>query len=774
MDSPSGAGPKPGVPQDVHLGGLNTLGGSLLYAGRRVPIGSAGVLIGRGEACDVSVPHGRASREHARLYQDEDGSFLIEDLGSRNGTFLNGERLRNGARKLESGDMIVIGDETLRFVQGGGETRMASRQLPIVGIQTVVFDGHRMTLGRDPSNDVVLPDVNVSRFHAEVVANDDSLELIDLGSRNGTRLDGSPVDKATLVAGSQIGIGPYRLVFDGTSFVARDDHGALRLDAEGVMMEVKEKRILAPTSLSIEPGELVAIIGESGAGKSTLIKALAGVTTPTAGKVLINGEPVATRLTDLGYVPQDEIVHPLLTVTEALGYAARLRLPHDASKEEIEARIDNVLEELALEEQANTRIHSVSGGQRKRTGVATELLNRPSLLFLDEPTTGLDPGLEGRLMAMLRRLADNSRAVVVVTHATRNLALCDKVAVMARGGDLAFYGEPDKATRFFEVDSFDEIYTALEQKTGSEWRRQFEGGLAQDTATATNAIEEPARAPMPPRRRPQQRRLIPQTRVLTHRYMRLMVRDRRNLALLLGQVPVIALFIVAVFGNGLFRTPGNPSDGLQLLFLIVTTVIWLGSIDAAREIIKEKTVFQRESAVGTRLSSYLLSKAVVLFGLAAIQTLLLSAVVFAFQPLHQGIGVYAQLVAVLMVTSFVAVVLGLLISASVSTQDQATSFIPLILIPQLLFAGSLVPVHSMREPIRALSSLVFSRWSFSDVGSLADLNSRFAASAKFAPLNKFGHSFFELPFLRGVGILVAFLLVLFAGVTLLLRKQLRH
>jgi len=737
-----------------------------------VPVGPGGVRIGRSEACEVALPHERVSREHARVYQDASGSFMLEDLDSRNGTFLNGERLQDGPRKLDSGDMIVVGDETLRFVGGGGETRMASRQLPIVGTQTVVFDGQRMTIGRDPSNDVVLSDPNVSRWHAEVGAADGELQLMDLGSRNGTRLDGSPVDRATLIPGSQIGIGPYRLVFDGTSFVARDDQGALRLDAEDVTMNVKDKRILAPTSLSISPGELVAIIGESGAGKSTLIKALAGVTTPSAGRVLINGEPVATRITDLGYVPQDEIVHPLLTVTEALGYAARLRLPPDVSHEEIEARIKNVLEELALEEQARTRIHSVSGGQRKRTGVATELLNRPSLLFLDEPTTGLDPGLEGRMMAMLRKLADNSRAVVVVTHATRNLALCDKVAVMARGGDLAYYGPPDKAAHFFGVESFDEIYTALETKPGPEWRRLHEGRVERGTATQT--IEDKPRPPAPAPRRRQQRRVIPQVRVLTHRYVRLMVRDRRNLALLLGQVPVIALFIVAVFGNGLFRTPGNPSDALQLLFLIVTTAIWLGSIDAAREIIKEKTVFERESAVGARLSSYLFSKAVVLFGLAAIQTLLLAGVVFAFQPLHQGIDAYAEIVAVLVITSFVAVGLGLLISASVSSQDQATSFIPLILIPQLLFAGSLVPVHSMRQPIRDLSSLIFSRWSFADVGSIADLNGRFAASPKFAPLNKFAASFFDLPFLRGIVILVAFLVVLFTGVTLLLRKQLRH
>src|SRR3712207_3022996 len=140
---------------------------------------------------------------------------------------------------------------------------MASRALPIVGTQTVVFDGKRMSIGRDPSNDVVLADPNVSRFHAEVVATGDGLELADLGSSNGTRLDGEIVERGKLSPGSDIGIGPYRLVFDGDTFLARDDHGALRLDADGVGVEVKGKRILSPTNIALEPGEFVAFIGES-------------------------------------------------------------------------------------------------------------------------------------------------------------------------------------------------------------------------------------------------------------------------------------------------------------------------------------------------------------------------------------------------------------------------------------------------------------------------------------------------------------------------------
>ena len=221
---------------------------------------------------------------------------------------------------------------------------------------------------------------------------------------------------------------------------------------------------MTETTLSVEPNELVVVIGESGSGKSTLIKALAGVSRPSGGAVTVSGEPVASRLTDIGYVPQDEIVHPGLTVREALRYAARLRLPRDATDGDVDESVQRVMAELSLAEHAGTRIGSLSGGQRKRAGVATELLNRPSLLFLDEPTTGLDPGLESRLMRLLRDLADESRAVVVVTHATKNLRLCDRLVVMGRGGRLCFEGTPDEALEFFGVEDFDEIYTALDDR----------------------------------------------------------------------------------------------------------------------------------------------------------------------------------------------------------------------------------------------------------------------------------------------------------------------
>ena len=449
----------------------------------------------------------KASRRHARVLHGPDG-LVIEDVGSTHGTSINGgEAFHGESRPLAPGDRIEIAGAVVRIL-AGGETRFepeaaeadgaATAPLPA---QSATLDGGPLSIGRQEGNDLVLPDPNVSRAHAELVAGDAGVDVVDLGSRNGTRLDGVPVERARVEPGSVIGVGQYQLHFDGTRLTARDSRAELRLSARNIAVRVgADKTILKPVSIDIEPGELVVLIGQSGAGKSTMLKVLAGVNAPSRGAVTVNGEPLGTRLTDVGYVPQDEIVHPLLTVREALRYAARLRLPQDTSAEEIDATVNRVVAELSLERNADTPIGSLSGGQRKRTGVAAELLSRPSLLFLDEPTTGLDPGLEGRLMKLLRELADGGRGVTVVTHATSSLTLVDRIVVMARGGERAFEGSPADALAFFGVGTFEEIYEALDTADPAELRARFESGAPgrrrpRARGGARRPRERPAAAP---------------------------------------------------------------------------------------------------------------------------------------------------------------------------------------------------------------------------------------------------------------------------------------
>jgi ABC-type lipoprotein export system ATPase subunit len=504
---------------------------------------------------------------------------------------------------------------------------------------------------------------------------------------------------------------------------------------------------------------------------------MAGVTVPTEGMVTLNEEPVTARLTDIGYVPQQEIVHPRLTVDEALGYAARLRLPHDTKSGDRKATIQRVLSELSLEGSVDTRIGDLSGGERKRVGVASELLNRPSMLFLDEPTTGLDPALESQMMELFRNLArPGSRAVVVVTHATKNLALCDKLAVIGRGGELCFFGRPDEGLAFFGVDAYDDVYTALARRPRGEWRADFETVRAQVPAppAPADAMPEPGPAGSP---RAKQRGGI-QLLVLVERYLRLLARDGRNLAILLGQVPIIAVCIALLFEAGLFGRadvglapePGSPDEAVQLLFVVATTAIWFGSIDAAREIVKERAITARESAIGVGWTAYLGSKAIVLFGLATLQTAALGFVVFAIRPLEELPEVYVTVFGLLVLTSIVGVGMGLAISAFASSEDQATSFIPLALIPQLLFAGAIVPIERMTEPIAALASVVFGRWSLAGLGNAIDLNGRIAADPRFAEVSGYGESFFDVSPGNVSLILLAFLVAFLLAALFLVRR----
>jgi ABC-type multidrug transport system ATPase subunit/ABC-type multidrug transport system permease subunit len=737
---------------------------TILHHGRRITVGPEGLQLGRVPGNDIQIASKAVSREHARIVPVT-GGYWIVDLGSRNGTLLNGERFYGESRWLANGDTIVVGGEPLRFLTGQ-ETRFEAAAPAATATHAIRFAGDRLTIGRDERNDVVLDDPNVSRFHAEVLKREGRIEVRDLASRNGTRVNGQPARRAGLETGSEIGIGPYRLIFDGTDFVARAEHGALRLDAEGIAVQVKDKKILQPTMISIEPGELVAIIGESGSGKSTLMKALAGVNPPTEGVISVNGEPLAARLTDIGYLPQDEVVHAGLTVYEALDYAARLRLPQDTSQEEIETTVDRVVEELELEPHGNTRIGSLSGGQRKRVGLAAELLSQPSLLFLDEPTTGLDPGLEGRMMGLLHDLAERSRAVVVVTHATKSLGVCGKIVVMGRGGRLCFHGPPDEALDFFGAQTYDDIYAQLDRRPPEEWQSK----LAQNGNVP--AVPEHEQVPEPDAATRRRRgRFWTHTYVLTHRYVRLFTRDRRNLLILLLQVPLLALAIVGLFKVQVFKAGTDAGEAVKLLFLVVTTVIWLGSIDAAREIIKEKSVFVREAAVGVRTGAYVLSKAIVLFTLAAVQTVLLAVIILGFQPLHEARGTYGIVLGLLILTSWAAVGMGLLMSAAVKTQDQATSFIPLVLVPQLFFGGSIVPVATMSAPLAALSNAVIARWSYAGFGSAIDLNARIAASPAYAKVSRFGHDYFAIAPGRVAVALAVFIVVFFAAVRLLLRRD---
>lgn len=523
-----------------------------------------------------------------------------------------------------------------------------------------------------------------------------------------------------------------------------------RLNAEAVQVMLSDgRRILGPVSLQAAPGTLTAVLGPSGSGKSTLLRAMAGLTVPSRGEIRLGEEPVALHVEDLGYVPQRETVHDRLSVEEALRYAALLRLEPGPGVARI---VEEVLEELDLGAQRNTRIRDLSGGERRRTACGIELVGDPKVLLLDEPTSGLDPVLERRLMLMFRRLADQGRAVILATHTSSSLEVCDAVLVLEPDGIVGMSGPPAAARAHLEA-----VVRAGEVQVAEH----HEGRAA---------LGPDGDRPRPGAAR--RRRFGLEVRTLASRYARTMVRDRRTLAALLGQAPIIGLLIAIPFASvPLIGTSAAPADLSQVVFLLMTGAIWLGVTAASREVVKERGIVEREFDVGLRLDAYVLAKAAVLFVLSAVQVLLMVLVVVALRLGGASLPAIVEVFGLCVAVAWTSVALGLVVSAAARSVDQATGIVPLILIPQLLFAGALIPLGRMPRVVEAVSQLSYARWGFAGLGSAVGLQGKFQANAEAASALGFDPKFFALTPGASAAVLAGFgLFGLFFAAVLLNRR----
>jgi ABC transport system ATP-binding/permease protein len=731
---------------------------ALMLDSSRLAIHSGGTTIGSAPEAAIRLAERGVSPLHASV-EAASGGHVVIDRGSETGTFLNGERLAaHEPRRLERGDSIALGGRLLHYVPGGGGHTLA----PITPVDAGRLRATKdvFTIGRGIECDLTLDHPTVARLHAIVRVKPGRAIVESQESSTAVRVNGRPVRRSPLQPGDQIAVGPFRIVFDGDDLIERAAANGLPVSALGVAFAIGGVTILQPTELHLRPGELVAIIGESGAGKTTLLKTLAGVMPPTTGRVVVGGEDVTARLSEIGYVPQSDLVHDQLTVREALDYAAQLRLPPDTSREERAARVQDVITRLALADRADNRVASLSGGQRKRASVGTELLHSPGVLFLDEPTTGLDPALERRLMDVFRGLAATGQTVALVTHATGSISLCDRVVAMAAGGTVCFDGTPDALLAAFGADTFDEVYSSIGSATGRY----------------VALAPEPRRLPriVAPTARPFQQSAARQAAVLTSRYARLLFRDRRLVRITLLQVPLLGILTAQLFAPGVFNRSGAElfaGKAAQLVFLMVTIALWLGSINAAREIVKERSVLARELAVGVGVGAYIASKLTVLFLFAVAQTLTFSVLVLVQRPLHEPGSVLVELLAVLVLSSWIAVLLGLLVSAYATSEDQATAIIPLLLVPQLLFGGAIVSLEDMSAPMRALAGLVPARWSFAGSGNAIDLQERLTEDPRTQAGHHYGPDFFTLSFGRFLLVSLVFGAVLLGLLRLLIRRR---
>jgi ABC-type multidrug transport system ATPase subunit/pSer/pThr/pTyr-binding forkhead associated (FHA) protein len=560
------------------------------------------VSVGRSGSNDIVLNYPTVSKRHLRLELSPD-EVRVTDLRSTNGTMLKGRLIPpKTPRVWHPGDVVRVGDvrgNSISLVlKAGSEPSVSTRLLNIQNLM-----GHRtITIGRDTSSTVHLDHPTVSRRHAEITPRNGGHVIRDLGSMNGTFVNGQRVTGSVpLTMGDVIRAGPYKLVYDRRKkkLTTSVSHGH-RLDAMEMGVEVSGGRmILRDVSLSVEAGEFIAVVGGSGSGKSTLLKAMNGFNPATHGWMFIDGQPLYANLdayrTLMGYVPQEDIIHDVLSVRLALWYAARLRLP-DATAEEIERRVIRVLDVVEMTDHADKQVKVLSGGQRKRVSIAVELLAEPDLLFLDEPTSGLDPGLEKKMMFDLNRVADQGRTVVLITHATANIEQCNHVAFLAEGR-LAYYGPPQEAISFFQARDFADIYLKLGETVdpargkappselasyyqavkarmdagransgegagqgalaaGLLWAehykrsRQYQRYVAgRQASLRRRSRQEPTPAPAQARVKPKRDSLLRQLLLLARRQFDLIRHDVRTLFVLLVMMPIIASLFMAVSGN---------------------------------------------------------------------------------------------------------------------------------------------------------------------------------------------------------------------------------
>lgn len=613
--------------------------------------------------------------------------------------------------------------------------------------QQIAVDQLPFTVGSDPGNDLVITNKDIDSFHARIIWKQEQYLIVDLSSSSGTRIGSvqvEPHQSQALTNGSLVQVGSViievKITTPPTSRTQifapaaktqllnnqQESQPAqkLRLDAINLYKSTSPffgNTLINKISVSFLPREFIVIAGVSGGGKSTLMDALNGQRHANSGKVLVNGVNLYRHFPafkhSIGYVPQDDIVHPELTVFEALNYAAQLRLPY-ATSEIRQQRIQAVLEKLQLTQRKHVPVKRLSGGQRKRVSIGVELITKPSLFFLDEATSGLDPGTELQIMELLRELANNGSTVILITHATKNVAIADFVVFLAKGGRLAYFGPPKMAFDYFKVPDFDAIYNKVERQLSPEkWEEMFKESVfhRKFISDRQKSIPQTKVKPVAPRTNYWQ-----QWWVLCRRNLTILLKNRMSLALMLTGAPILGGFNFLLWKSNLLdNRTGNAGQAITMLFVTVIMAVMAGALATMPEIAKETAIYRRERSAGLGVLPYLASKfhlsiLLALYQSAVLLGCMVSAVTFPESALT---GMYITL----FLASFGSMVLGLLVSAIAPNQSVAPLLTILVLVPQVIFGGGILPVSEFQDAGKVINQLMLTKYPFESLVTLSGL-----------------------------------------------------
>ena len=681
------------------------------------------VTFGRSPDNDIVLKSAFVSRKHGYFQLDGNGCTIFDNMSS-NGIIINGHRIQS--KLLLEGDRIKI-DRISEAMREGVLLLFGTKKEPVTWRTLSLYGRNSITIGRDPSCDVVLDHQSVSRVHAFIDEQAGQFILRDNNSLNGVYVNGRRLNGARVLQEKDvIVITNSRLLYSAGTLNYCCFTNGIGLEALDIVKRVRsgrgEKVICNHVTLSIAPCTFTGIIGGSGAGKTTFMNCLSGYNRATEGRVLINGVDLYDNYDSfksiIGYVPQQDIIHGNLPLKEMLDYAARLRMPPDTTEAERSARVRDVINTVELTGHEQTMINLLSGGQRKRASIAVELLSDPKLFFLDEPSSGLDPGTEKNLMRTMHSMAQQGITIILITHTIQNINLFDKIIFMGKGGNLCYYGPPRTAPGFFGVEHLSDAYMLTESQPEELRERFLRSGIMDNNQSAAGAADISGQtAPESVTRK--LRRIFSHTGTLSIRYAKTLINDRQRMALLLFQPPLLSALIALTKDGHQFE---YRTITMSILFALACSGFWIGVLNAIQEICKENVILKRENMAGLSLFAYVTSKMLILTLLCAIQSLLL----MGFFSLMIGLpeeGVitapFLEMLLTTFLTALSATALGLLVSAFFDNPDRALVVAPLLIMPQILFSGILFELEGIKN---TFSYFTTCRWAMKSYGITADLN----------------------------------------------------
>ncbi|WP_258104743.1 ATP-binding cassette domain-containing protein [Marinoscillum sp. MHG1-6] len=501
---------------------------------------------------------------------------------------------------------------------------------------------------------------------------------------------------------------------------------------------------LRDVNIEEESGKLIALMGGSGAGKSTLLNVLNGNEQPSKGSVRINGVDIHTQKSKIdgviGYVPQDDLLIEELTVFDNLFYAAKLCFK-SLNDGQLESLVTKTLQSLGLYETRNLKVGSplektISGGQRKRLNIGLELLREPSVMFVDEPTSGLSSRDSENIMDLLKELSLKGKMIFVVIHQPSEeiFKMFDKLIILDVGGYQVYYGNPIGAIEYFKsivkmVDPSkavnpEQIFNIIESKvineygnftnqrkvTPAQWNQHFKEQITIEEITETAIV--PHKTLHVPNK-------LKQLAIFTIRDLKAKLSNKQYLFINLLEAPVLAVilaFIVKYIPHEMTDYVFRENLNIPVFFFMsVIVALFMGLTVSAEEIIKDQKILKRESFLNLSRGSYLFSKLFILFGLSAVQTLTFVLIGSFILEIH---GMNLTFWMILFSVSCFANVLGLNISSAFKSAVTVYILIPLLVIPQLILSGVVVnfdklhPNLSTRDKVPFIGEIMASRWAF--------------------------------------------------------------